>query len=125
MIIRNSSGIPIYEQIKDQVRQAILNDELDEGDLLPSIRQLAADVKVSVITTTRAYSELEQEGYIVNVQGKGCYVAAKDSDLIKEQLLRQIETNLDAVIDAARIAKLPRSELQHLFNFTLERSDYE
>ena len=125
VIVRNSSGTPIYEQICEQIRQAILNDELAEGDLLPSIRQLAADVKVSVITTTRAYTELEQAGYIVTVPGKGCYVAAKDSDLIKEQLLRQIEAGFEAAIAAARIAKLPRLELHQLFDFTLERSDYE
>ena len=78
VIIKNSSGVPTYEQIKEQIKEAILNDEMNEGDMLPSIRQLAADLKVSVITTTRAYSELEQEGYIYNVQGKGCYVAPKD-----------------------------------------------
>ena len=125
IIIKNSSGIPIYEQIKEQVKEAILSDEINEGDMLPSIRQLAADLKVSVITTTRAYNELEQEGYIINVQGKGCYVAPKDSDLIREQLLRKIEDSFDAAINAARIAKLPREELQKLFEFTLEGNQYE
>jgi GntR family transcriptional regulator len=125
IIIKNSSGIPIYEQIKEQVKEAILNDELNEGNILPSIRQLAMDLKVSVITTTRAYSELEQEGYIVNVQGKGCYVAPKDSDLIREQLLCKIEDGFNTAIKAARIAKLPRKELQKLFEFTLEDNQYE
>lgn len=101
VIIKNSSGIPIYGQIKEQIKEAILNDEMNEGDMLPSIRQLAADLKVSVITTTRAYTELEQEGYIFNVQGKGCYVAPKDSDLIHEQLLRKIEDSFAAAINAA------------------------
>jgi GntR family transcriptional regulator len=125
VIIKNSSGIPIYEQIKEQIKEAILNDEMNEGDMLPSIRQLAADLKVSVITTTRAYTELEQEGYIFNVQGKGCYVAPKDSDLIREQLIRKIEDGFTAAINAARIAKLPKSELQQLFQFTLEGNQYE
>jgi GntR family transcriptional regulator len=125
IIIKNSSGIPIYEQIKEQVKEAILGDKINEGDLLPSIRQLAADLKVSVITTTRAYTELEQEGYIINVQGKGCYVAPKDSDLIREQLLRKIEDGFNAAINAARIAKLPREELQKIFEFTLEANQYE
>jgi len=125
VIIKNSSGLPIYQQIKDQVKQAILSDELDEGEALPSIRQLAADLKVSVITTTRSYGELEQEGFIVNVPGKGCYVAPKNSDLIREQLLRQIEDNLNQAIDAARIARLSRLELQELFDFTLKGTDYE
>ena len=125
MIIRNSSGKPIYEQIKEQVRQAILNDDMEEGAALPSLRQLAADLKVSVITTTRAYGDLEQEGYIVNVPGKGCYVAPKDSELIKEQFLRTIEEHFGSAIETARMAKLSHEELRHLFDFTLRGSDYE
>jgi len=125
IIIKNSSGMPIYEQIREQVKESILNDELNEGDMLPSIRQLAADLKVSVITTTRAYNELEQEGYVYNVQGKGCYVAPKDSELIREQLLRRIEDSFTEAINAARIAKLPKRELQQLFTFTLEENDYD
>lgn len=120
IIIKNSSGIPIYEQIKEQIREAILGDEMNEGDILPSIRQLAADLKVSVITTTRAYTELEQEGYIVNVQGKGCFVSPKDSELIREQLLRKIEHGFMYAINAARIAKISTEELLQFFIFTLE-----
>jgi len=125
IIIKNSSGMPIYEQIKEQIKRSILNDELEEGDTLPSIRQLAADLKVSVITTTRAYSELEQEGYIYNVQGKGCFVAPKDSELIREQLIRKIEDHFTDAINAARIPKLSEEELQQLFKFTLEENQYE
>jgi len=117
--------MPIYEQIKEQIKEAILNDEMNEGDLLPSIRQLAADLKVSVITTTRAYSELEQEGYLLNVQGKGCYVAPKDSELIREQLLRKIEGSFTEALNAARIAKLAKEELLTIFAFTLEENGYE
>ena len=125
VIIKNSSGMPIYEQIKEQIKEAILNDEMNEGDMLPSIRQLAADLKVSVITTTRAYTELEQEGYVYNMQGRGCYVAPKDSDLIREQLIRRIEDGFTAALNAARIAKLPKDELMKLFEFTLEGNQYE
>ena len=114
--IKNSPGIPIYEQIK----VSILNGELNEGDVLPSIRQLARDLKVSVITTTRAYTELEQEGYIVNVQGKGCFVASKDNDLIREQLLSKIEAHFAAAIDVARMARLDKQELKNIFEFVLE-----
>ena len=125
VIIKNSSGIPIYEQIKEQIKEAILGDEVNEGDILPSIRQLAADLKVSVITTTRAYTELEQEGYIVNVQGKGCFVAPKDSELIREQLFRRIEDRFNEAISAALIAKLSKEDLVQLFIFTLEGTQYE
>jgi len=125
VIIKNSSGMPIYEQIKEQIKESILNDEMNEGDMLPSIRQLAADLKVSVMTTTRAYTDLEQEGYVYNVQGKGCYVAPKDSDLIREQLVRKIEDGFTAAINAARIAKLPKEELRKIFEFTLEGNQYE
>ena len=117
--------MPIYEQIKEQLKEAIMSDEIGEGDMLPSIRQLAGDLKVSVITTARAYSELEQEGYIANVQGKGCYVAPKDSDLIREQLLRKIEDGFGTVINAARTAKLSRGELLKIFEFILEGNEYE
>lgn len=117
--------MPIYEQIKKQMKTSILSGELNEGDMLPSIRQLAADLKVSVITTTRAYTELEQEGYIFNVQGKGCYVAPKDSELIREQLLRKIEEHLNDAIATARTAKLSKKELLTLIEFTLEENKYE
>jgi GntR family transcriptional regulator len=125
IIIRNSSGVPIYQQIKEQVKQAILADELSEGDLLPSIRHLAADLKVSVITTTRAYTELEQEGYLINVPGKGCYVAPKDSDLIREQLIRRIEDAFGEAIAAARLTKISAQELHEILRFTLEGEGHE
>jgi len=125
VVIKNSSGIPIYEQIKEQIKEAILRDELAEGEPLPSIRQLAADLKISVITTARAYTELELEGYAVNVQGKGCFVAPKDSALLREQLLRKIEEGFHTAVGAARLAKLPREELLALFHFTLEENGYE
>jgi GntR family transcriptional regulator len=125
IIIRNTSGVPIYEQIKEQIKEAILGGELNEGDVLPPIRQVAADTRVSVVTTNRAYSELEQEGFIVNMQGKGCYVAPKDSALIREQLLRKVEDGFNAAIAAAKLAKLSREELFELLKFTVEENEYE
>jgi len=118
--IKNSSGIPIYEQIKEQIKVSILAGELHEGDVLPSIRQLARDLKISVITTTRAYTELEQEGYIVTVQGKGCFVASANNDLIREQLLSKIEEHFESAITLARMANLADEDLTHLFGIVLE-----
>lgn len=125
IIVTNTSGKPIYEQIEEQIKEAILSDELREGDLLPSIRQLARDLRISVITTTRAYSELEQEGFITIVQGKGCYVLPKNSELIREQLLRRIEESLSAAIDAARSANLSRNELIKMLDMILEENSDE
>ncbi len=125
VIIRNSSGVPIYEQIKEQIKEAILSEELHADDMLPSIRQLATDLKVSIVTTTRAYSELEQEGYIYNLQGKGCFVSSVDSELVREQMLRKIESGFSIAIGAAKIAKISREELHKLLEFTLEGNQYE
>ena len=125
VIIRNTSGVPIYEQIEEQIKEAILSGDIHADDALPSIRQLAADLKVSVVTTTRAYSELEQEGYIYNVQGKGCFVAPTDSELVREQMLRKIEVGFNIALAAAKIAKMPREELLKLFEFTMEDNRYE
>ena len=125
IILRNTSGKPIYEQIKEQIKEAILNDELSEGDILPSIRQLAADLKISVVTTTRAYSDLEQEGFIVNVQGKGCFVSPKNSELISEQLVRKIEDSFLSAINTAKIAKLSSEELLGIFKLMMEGNQYE
>jgi GntR family transcriptional regulator len=119
IIIQNTSKAPIYEQIEEQIKEAILCDELKEGDLLPSIRQLAKDLKISVITTTRAYAELEQEGYIVVQQGRGCFVLPKNSEMVREQLLRKIEDGFTAAVNAARVAKLSREELLKILDFIL------
>ena len=125
IIITNTAGVPIYEQIKEQIKVAILSDELCEGDMLPSIRQLARDLKISVITTTRAYSDLEQEGFIVILQGKGCYVLPKNSVLVHEQLLRKIEDSFLTAVNTGKIAKLTRKELLQILEFILEGNHYE
>lgn len=120
VIISNMAGIPIYEQIKEQIKAAIINGEVKEDELLPSIRQLARDLKISVITTTRAYSDLEQEGFVINVQGKGCYVQSQNTDLIREQKLRDIEDNLSAAITSAKMIKLSNSELKQMLDVMLK-----
>ncbi len=119
IIIQNTSKVPIYEQIEEQIKEAILCDDLKEGDLLPSIRQLAKDLKISVITTTRAYAELEQEGFIAVQQGRGCFVLPKNSEIVREQLLSRIEDGFTAAVNAARMAKLSREELIKILDFML------
>ena len=126
LIISNISGVPIYEQIKQQVKAAILSGELKENDALPSLRTLAKDLKISVLTVTRAYTELEQEGFVKNVQGRGCFVLGSGSELMKEQLICKVENNLTEAIKAAKIANLSNEELQsneelhHLLDILLE-----
>ena len=120
LIISNASGIPIYEQIKQQVKAAILSGELQEEETLPSLRTLAKDLKISVLTVTRAYTELEQEGFVKNIQGRGCFVMGRGSELIQEQLICKVETSLTEAIQAARVANLPSEELHHLLDILLE-----
>ena len=120
VIISNNSNAPIYEQIKEQIKMAILNGDIVEGEMLPSIRTLAKDLKVSVITTTKAYSELENEGFIKSIQGKGCFVLPNNNEMMKETLLRKIEENL---LEAARIAKLAeisKYEFEQMVAFAME-----
>ena len=120
LIISNVSGLPIYEQIKQQVKAAILSGELKEEEALPSLRTLAKDLKISVLTVTRAYTELEQEGFVKNVQGRGCFVLGSGSELMKEQLICKVENGLTEAIKAAKIANLSNEELHHLLDILLE-----
>ena len=120
LILSNASGVPIYEQIKQQVKAAVLSGELKEGAALPSLRTLAKDLKISVLTVTRAYTELEQEGFVKNVQGRGCYVLGSGSELMREQLICRAENGLTEAIKAAELANLSREELHHLLDILLE-----
>ena len=120
LIISNVSGVPIYEQIKQQVKAAILSGELKEEEALPSLRTLAKDLKISVLTVTRAYTELEQEGFVKNVQGRGCFVLGSGSELMKEQLICKVENGLTEAIKAAKIANLSNEELHQLLDILLE-----
>ena len=125
LIISNISGIPIYEQIKQQVKSAIMSGDLQEDEALPSLRTLAKDLKISVLTVTKAYTELEEEGFVKNIQGRGCYVLGRGSELLKEQLLCKIENSLSEAIDAARVADLSEEELHHLLYILLEEKTDE
>lgn len=124
IIVSNRSGIPIYEQIKEQIKQAIFSGELREDDLLPSIRGLARDLKISVITTTRAYSDLEQEGFIVNVQGKGCYVLPRNKELARENAMHKMESSLADAIAAAQTDGITKDEILERINLLWE-TDYD
>ena len=116
LIVSNMSGVPIYEQIKQQVKSAILSGELREEESLPSLRTLAKELKISVLTVTRAYSELEEEGFVKNMQGRGCYVLGRGSELIREQLICKIESALTDAINTARTAELDQTELHRLLD---------
>lgn len=116
LIISNRSSVPIYEQIKNQIKEAILSGELIEDSPLPSIRQLAKELKISVITTTRAYSDLETEGFVVNIQGKGCFVLPRNLELVKENAYREIEQAFEKAIDLAQRNSMTYSELLEILN---------
>ena len=123
LIISNVSGVPIYEQIKQQVKSAILSGELQEDEPLPSLRTLARDLKISVLTVTRAYTELEQEGFVRNIQGRGCFVMGRGSELIREQLICKAEAGLTEAVRAARMAELPAPELHRLLDILWEENE--
>lgn len=116
IIISNQSELPIYAQIREQLKEQILNGQIPEGTTLPSIRQLAKEVGVSVITTTRAYSDLESEGFIATMQGKGSVVLPTDNGLLREQYLLRIEEGLSTAIETARAMGMSREELTDIFN---------
>ena len=111
MKISQNNGVPIYKQIADSFRSDILAGKYKQGEYLPSIRELARDLRISVITTMKAYETLELEGLVTASQGRGFYVNAQDSEMLKEQHLRKVEDSLTAAIDAARIAGMSDSEL--------------
>jgi len=114
IIISNSGGRPIYEQIISQIKNMIVAGELKEGDALPSMRLLAKELHISVITTKRAYEELEREGFIVSITGKGSFVAAKNIEFIKEEQLRNIEDHLQKAVDAANVCGMSLNELAEI-----------
>lgn len=111
MKILQNSGVPIYQQIAEQFTEDILTGKMKQGEYLPSIRRLAKDLRISVITTMKAYEELEKQGLITAVQGKGYYVNAQDSEMLREQHMRKMEEHLLNAIQAARIAGISDSEL--------------
>lgn len=116
LIISNASGLPIYEQIVTQIKGRILSGALEEGEMLPSIRALAKDLRISVITTKRAYDELEREGLICTVAGKGCFVAARNPEWVREGLLREIEEHMQKIAQLAVQAGIRGDELCEMFH---------
>ena len=116
IILSNSSGKPIYEQIADQVKSQILSGTLAAGDALPSMRLLAKELHISVITTKRAYEELEREGFLQNIPGKGCFVAPQNRELLREAQLRRVEELLSQAVDEARKGGFTLEELTETLN---------
>ncbi|HQO08896.1 MAG TPA: GntR family transcriptional regulator [Clostridiales bacterium] len=120
IIIKNSSPDPIYKQISDQLRGLIITGELKSGEALPSIRNLARDLRISVITTKRSYEDLEREGFLETVGGKGTFVAPQNREFIKEQKLKIIEAKLSEAVDKARMLGLKKNELKEMLDALYE-----
>ncbi|MEE0795580.1 MAG: GntR family transcriptional regulator [Oscillospiraceae bacterium] len=118
--ISNVGGVPIYEQIVSQIKAKIIAGELREGDALPSMRLLAKELRISVITTKRAYEELEREGFIVSMTGKGSFVAGKDLEFVREEHLRQIEELMGRIVELAAGCDLSCEELVEMLRLTFE-----
>lgn len=117
IIISNANNQPIYEQIYVQIKSAIISEDLKEGDVLPSIRNLAKDLRISVITTKRAYDELEKDGYIYSVAGKGSYVAEKNTELLREAHLKQIEKYMRKINELAPACSLSDEDVINMMKF--------
>ncbi len=122
LFIDNRSGLPIYDQIYRQIRAAILDGTLQENDPLPSIRSLAKDLQISVITSKRAYEKLEQEGFIYTAPARGSFVAPKNPELVKEDNLRKIEEHLAEVVRLAKMYGISREEINEMLEEELEES---
>lgn len=120
ILIDNKSGAPIYDQIFSQIKNQIISGALEEDTMLPSIRGLAKDLRISFITTKRAYEELEKEGFIYTLPGKGCYVAPKNIELLREENLKKIEEYIDEVVRLAESCNLSKQDIIEMVNFSLE-----
>ena len=120
ILIDNKSGAPIYDQIYSQIKSQIISGTLKEHQMLPSIRGLAKDLRISFITTKRAYEELEKDGFLYTLPGKGCYVAPKNLELLREEQLKKIEGYIDEIIQLAASCNLSRQDIINMVNFGLE-----
>ena len=116
IILSNSNGIPIFEQIENAIKEAIFSNELKEEDMLPSVRNLANDLKISFLTVKRAYDELEKAGFIKTVQGKGSFVTPKNLEIIKEEKLKEIQDYIEKIYNISKIANISEDEIKELFN---------
>ncbi len=120
ILIDNKSGAPIYDQIYNQIKSQIISGDLKENEMLPSIRGLAKDLRISFITTKRAYDELEKEGFIYTIQAKGCFVAPKNVELLREENLKKIEEHIDQIIRLAASCNLSKEDIIEMIKFNLE-----
>ena len=123
IILSNASGKPIYEQITDQVKEQIMSGALAAGEALPSMRLLAKELRISVITTKRAYEALERDGFLENVPGKGCFVAPQNRELLREAQLRKVEEKLSQAVEEARKGAFPLEELHEMLDI-LYKGEY-
>ena len=120
VLIDNKSSLPIYDQIYSQIKAQIISGELLENEALPSIRNLAKDLRISVITTKRAYDELEKEGFIYTIAAKGCFVAPKNVELLREETLKNIESHIDQIVRLSKSVGLSRQEVLDMVGFAME-----
>lgn len=120
VLIDNKSGLPIYDQIYSQIKSQIINGDLKEDEALPSIRSLAKDLRISVITTKRAYDELEKEGFIYTVPAKGCFVARKNVELLREENLKKIEDYMQRIMELSVSCNLTKSDVVDMLNLIWE-----
>ncbi len=120
LFIDNKSGVPIYEQIYTQIKTQIISGELAEDEALPSIRNLAKDLRISVITTKRAYDELEREGFIYTVAAKGCFVAPKNIELLREENLKKIESHIAQIMRLAATCELRKQDIKDMIDLITE-----
>ncbi len=123
ILIDNKSGAPIYDQIYFQIKSQIISGALKEAEMLPSIRGLAKDLRISFITTKRAYEELEKDGFIYTLPGKGCYVAPKNVELLREENLKKIEEYIDEIVRLAASCNLSKHDITEMVNFSLEEQE--
>ena len=123
ILIDNKSGEPIYNQIYSQIKNQIINGELKEDEMLPSIRGLAKDLRISFITTKRAYEELEKEGFIYTLPAKGCYVAPKNLELLREENLKKIEEHIEKISKLAVSCNLSRDDIIEMITFCMEEQE--
>ena len=120
ILIDNKSGAPIYDQIYTQIKQQIIAGDLQAHEMLPSIRGLAKDLRISFVTTKRAYEELEKDGFLYTIPAKGCFVAPKNVELLREENLKKIEDHMESIVRLAAGCNLSRAELLDMFKFSLE-----
>ena len=125
VIIDNKSNAPIYDQIYTQIKNQIISGALKENDPLPSIRGLAKDLKISFITTKRAYDELEREGFIYTIQAKGCYVAPKNTELLREENLKKIEELIEEIVRLSAACNLDKKDIADMLDFALDNNNKE